>query len=252
MAVDRGRLVITPISGRPVPLKWLEQHGGGILAQVASRAGLLALAYVGYSVGNYGKHLAGGVALQFVELNTQKPYFSVFNVETRRRRTTKSGKAGSPLPQGQFWVGKRSAFAQFWQSTGLPYQRLSSLHRRMGRLAELVFVAEISHGEKLLSASLKPLEVSRLVNKQQTTGEQSVHNLQTSIVNKKARRSQQAHGIQRYSTTGGNNCGNTVNGNTGNDRVIIPAIYTDNDSSHDEWFADYDKEPGFSINSHDR
>lgn len=246
VAVERGRLLITPFSGKPVPPEWLAQHGQHIIAQAARQTGIIALAYVGFSVGNYGKHLAGGVTLQFFELNTRQPFFAVFNADTKRKRTSRAGKAGTPLPTRQFSVGKRSAFAQFWMSTGLPYQRLSSLYRRMGRLEELTFVAEVVNGEKLMSATLKPLEISALVNSRGTIGELLVNNLQTTTVNTQPSQSQNSCGFQVNSGTGGNRYGNTVIRNTGNGSVVIPLSSTIKDSEHTDWFDDHARDPGLS------
>ena len=148
--VVRGLLTITPASGLPVPPEWLREHQHQITTEAARAAGVDALEYLGYSVGNYGPSKRGGVSLQFRNLVDGSERYSVFNAETRRDRNTQHGKKGSPLPRGQFRVTERFKFYGFWLSTGLPVpRRLSAFHDYMGKLASLVFTGTTTDGERV-------------------------------------------------------------------------------------------------------
>lgn len=247
VAVESGRLTITPASGSPVPAEWLEQNERQLITEAARLVRVEALEYLGYSVGNYGARLAGGVNLQFRNLMDGGDRHAIFNAETRRARTTKGGKAGDPLRAGQFRVGERSAFYRFWQSTGLPFQRLSSLSRRMGNLRRLVYGGSISGGERIDAKTLRPLEITvaeireqlsdnvNMVNNSQTSREQLVNKMQTSSVNKDSPQTQQSRDLQQNQTTGSEKHGNTAirdHGYTGN--PLSPQEQT-----NEEWLADY-------------
>ncbi|WP_444925870.1 hypothetical protein ACJJI4_16950 [Microbulbifer sp. TRSA002] len=159
IAVDSGRLTLTPASGHPVPAEWLSEHERPLITEASRLASVEPLEYVGYSVGNYGPSKRGGVSLQFRSLVDGSERYSVFNAETRRNRTTKHGKKGSPLPSGQFRITTRFKFYGFWVSTGLPVpRRLSAFHDYMGKLAGLVFTGEAPDGERLSDA--RPLSIS--------------------------------------------------------------------------------------------
>ncbi len=235
MAVVNGRLAISPASGKPVPADWLANHSAQLMADIANKSQTLCLTYLGYATGNYGKHRAGGVTLQFCDMATGQPHYAIFNVETHRKRSTRHGKAGHALPAGQFRAGKRSAFVSFWNSTGLPARRLSDFHDYMGKLSAFVFTAEITDGEKLTAATLRPLTL-HLSDKCPTSPRQLPDKAPTTAPDKETQQSQQHQGFQAFSTTGPNSYGNTVIrecGNTGSH--ASPANQTD-----EEWFAEYD------------
>jgi hypothetical protein len=242
VAVEQGRLTIVPASGRPVPIDWLDTHSPRLVIQVAKLTGATVLEYTGYSVGRYGPTRAGGITLQFHCLATGQELFTIFNADTTRTRTTRHGKAGEPLPTGQFRVGKRSAFLRFWQSTGLPYQRSSNLHQRMGNLGELVYTADIGERNRLSKTTLQPLDITAELLRQLTSNSQAgcnqlPSNMQATVTNKDCQQRQQLQAIQRDSITGTQNYGNTLirgRGYTGNPTPP-------EEQSEDEWLADYDR-----------
>lgn len=239
VAVEQGRLKLTPASGRPVPAEWLSTNSRALIAQAASITGTTALQYIGYSVGNYGPTRAGGITLQFCCLVTGEERFVIFNAHTKRARTSKSGKAGDPLPKGQFRVGKRSGFYRFWESTNLAYQRLANIHQRMGNLRGLIYTADISDKGRIASATLRPLEFSSLAINSQTSRNQFAINSQTAFANKEPPQSQQWHDLHEIPTTGTPNYGNKVireHGYTG--KHSSPSIPPPEQST-DEWLADY-------------
>jgi hypothetical protein len=235
VAVEQGRLTLTPASGRPVPAEWLSTHSHALIAQAASITGTTALQYIGYSVGNYGPTRAGGITLQFCCLVTGEERFVIFNAHTKRARTSKSGKAGDPLPKGQFRVGKRSGFYHFWESTKLPVRRLSDFHDYMGNLSGLVFTGQ-SNGERLNVATLCPLDLpatalqalgaEHIPDKHPTTSRQAPDKAPTRFPDKKTQQSQQSQqpqDIQPNSATGAPNYGNKVIREYGY-TVILPAF----------------------------
>lgn len=240
VAVKRGRLSIVAASGKAIPVRWLAVHERRIIAEAASMAGVMALAYQGYSVGNYGPKRAGGVTLQFHCLVTGQEVFAIFNASTKRARTTAYGESGSPLPVGQFRVGKNSGFYKFWESAGLPHrQRRSDFHDYMGRLAEVVFTGNLANGERLNASTLQPLNIDFTANQPDnfpTSARQLPDTAPTSMPDKKLPQRKQTRGMQGDSATGANRCGNTVireYGDTG--KPVSP-----DSQSVDEWLADYE------------
>lgn len=249
VAVEQGRLAISPASKRQPPAEWLALHERNLIAQTARLAKVSAFEYLSYSVGQYGPSRAGGVTLQFQCITTAQPLFAIFNADTKRARSTRHGKAGSPLPAGQFRVGRRSAFYQFWASTGLPIRRLSDFNDYMGKLGGFVFTGELSQGERLNASTLRPLAVtsgelatlarsaSAPPDNNPTNHRQAPDNSPTSLPDKESPNSQQSRYIQPISTTGEINYGKTVirqRGRAG--RTIIPE-----EQSIDEWLDDYER-----------
>lgn len=247
VAVEKGRLIISPASGLHAPAEWLALHERNLIAQAARLAEVSAFEYLSYSVGQYGPSRAGGVTLQFQCINTAQPLFAIFNADTKRARSTRHGKAGSPLPAEQFRVGRRSAFYRFWTSTGLPIRRLSDFHDYMGNLGSLIFTGSPSKGERLDASTLHPLaissgELTTLVRSAMTDNNPTDHRQTpdtnpTRFPDKELPNSLQSRHIQPISTTGLINCGKTVirqRGRAG--RTIIPE-----EQSIDEWLDDYER-----------
>lgn len=249
VALIRGRLIITPASGNQPPASWMTAHHRQLIAEAASMAGLLALDYVRYSVGNYGPKRAGGVTLQFRCMATASEYYAIFNAETKRSRTTKAGKAGEPLPKGQFRVGKQSAFVRFWESTGLPYHRLSDFHDYMGNLSGLIYTAEIADGDRLDAKSVRPLDISTALLLRQTglihpdnsptTSRQAPDNIPTRFPDKESAQTQTPQRFQPFQGAGQKKCGNTVIREHG--YTVIPTL--PEYQTNDEWLDDYQSAP---------
>lgn len=249
VALIRGRLIITPASGNQPPASWMAAHRRQLIAEAASMAGLLALDYIGYSVGNYGPKRAGGVTLQFCCMATGSEHYAIFNAHTQRSRTTKAGKAGEQLPKGQFRAGKQSAFVRFWESTGLPYHRLSDFHDYMGKLSSMIYTAEIAVGDRLDALSVRPLDISTALLSGQktpihpdnspTTSRQAPDNIPTRFPDKETRQAHTAQGFQPLQGTGQKRYGNTVIREHGYTAIPTPPEYQTND----EWLDDYQTAP---------
>lgn len=245
VAVKQGRLIITPVSGKPVPPEWLAEHERHLIAQAGELAGIPALEYLGHSVGNYGPKLAGGATIQFRCLRTGRDWYSVFNVETTRKRTTATGRAGQPLPKGHFRVGKKSAFLRFWNSTGLAIHRLSDFHDYMGNLSGIIFTGTQGERERLEAQSTAALSLSadqlqmaaRISDSRLTTSRHQPDRHQTTHPDKHPPQSHISQGAQQISSTGQSSYGNTLTRGDGyKGKPTPPELGT-----VEEWLADYDK-----------
>ena len=257
VAIKQGRLVISPESGKTIPDYWMKKHAASIIDEVINATGMAAFRYSSYSTGQYGKHKAGGVTLQFTEVLNHKPAYLIFNASIARAKTTKYGKKGSSLPEGQFRVGKRSAFVRFWESSGLQFPRgLSSFHDYMGKLEDIVFAGCYCDDEKLDKKTIRPLSLTHsqikkvfsvdvLPGNSRTTSRQLPDNSRTRVPDKESEESHIAQGFQEDSTTGGINYGNKVKGNTGEGSNVIPLSTPINntigveDQTVDQWLDGY-------------
>lgn len=252
VAVQRGRLTVSSASGKPVPPEWLAVNERPLIAEAAALVGVLALEYVGHTVGNYAvgnpRRRAGGLTLQFRCTRTGQPWYAVFNVETTRSRTTTHGKAGEPLPRGHFRVTRRHAFCAFWKATGLPMRRLSSLYDYIGNLTPLFFTGQPGVDERLTAGTLAPLEIeadqlrlaANLPGNSRTITGQVPDNSRTSAPDKETPQRQRPRGIQPDQSTGQKKHGKTVtreHGYTGS--RTVPEL-----QSVDDWLNDYDRAAG--------
>lgn len=257
VAIKQGRLVISPESGKPIPDYWMKKHAASIIDEVINATGMAAFRYSGYSTGQYGKHKAGGVTLQFTHVLNHKPAYLIFNASLVRGKTITHGKKGSSLPEGQFRVGKRSAFVQFWKSSGLELpRRLASFYDYMGKLEGVIFTGRYCHDEKLDKGTVQPLSLTHsqikkafsvdiLPDNSRTTSGQLPDNSRTRVPDKESEESHILQSFQEDSTTGGVNYGIKVKGNTGEGSYVIPLSTPINntigveDQTVDQWLADY-------------
>ncbi|WGK61483.1 hypothetical protein QAO71_15770 [Halopseudomonas sp. SMJS2] len=248
VAIERGRLVIRPASGLPVPEQWLADNRLRLCREVLVLAGLDAFEYVGYDTGHYGKSRAGGVTLHFVSVVTGEAVYTIFNAELKRVKDSPGGKTGALLPKGEFRVGKRSAFYKFWLGTGLAVpDRLQRFCRRMGTLRPILFDGDLQ-GERLNASTLTPIEIpADLIrvavsgHKPDTSKTQTGHTVDTNTRHSRMRQSQASQGIQPISTTCVSNHGNTVIREDGY-TVDVPVLNTSpEDQSVDDWLKEYDQ-----------
>jgi len=156
-----GRLNIIAESGLPVPAEWLKLHEDKLVYELVSQMAIDVLVYESYSTGRYGAERNSGVNLQFLNLLTDDSRYAVFNVGLDRVKATKKGPVGSPLPNGQFRVAKRSRFYRFWLNANQPLPpRLSSFHDYMGNLKGTLFTGIVGRDERLDKQSIKLLNVT--------------------------------------------------------------------------------------------
>ena len=258
LAVEHGRLRLRSNSNQAVPDGWLHENKSELIGGILKQTGIDALQYESYSTGNYrighaGAKMAGGVTLQFSGLLTKANCYAVFNADLTRQRSTRSGKAGEPLPKRQFRVGKQSGFRKFWLRTELTQPpRLSSFHDYMGKLKQIIFVAKRTYGERLESASLQPLslnypellkafDVDPMPDNFQTRPGQQPDNYRTIYPDKKIAQSHTKQEQAPNSTTGTKIYGTKSQGNAAT-REPYPTPLTAKDikqQTTDEWLADY-------------
>lgn len=250
VSIERGRLVIQPASGKPVPSEWLIECTPGICRSILTAAGLDAFEYVGYTTGHYGKHKASGVTLQFVSVLTGETAYAIFNADLTRRRTTAKGLAGTALPKGQFRAGERSHFYKFWLSTGLEIpDRMQRFYKRMGKLSGILFAGALAN-DRFDAQTIQPFDIAAervrmavLGHKEGTTWAQLGHKEDTSSGHNKTAESQTEQGFQPIPTACVSNHGKTVIREHG-DKVVpitpIPTPKAPQDQSVEEWLADYE------------
>jgi len=156
-----GRLSIIAKSGFPVPETWLKLHEDKLVYELVRQMAIEVLVYESYSTGRYGVKHHSGVNLQFINLLTGDSRYAVFNADLDRVKATKKGPIGSPLPSGQFRVGKRSKFFRFWLNANQPLPpRLSSFHDYMGNLKNTLFTGIVDRDERLDKQSIKLLNIT--------------------------------------------------------------------------------------------
>jgi hypothetical protein len=217
--------------------------------EIANACGVDIFVYTGYSTGNYqqGKANGGGVSLQFRSLRTGESHYTIFNVNLTRQRTVGSKKAGSPLPDKQFWITENMAFYRFWASTGLKFpQRLCSFHDYMGRLKKVIFTGKSRVDDRILKPTLTPacitqeaIRSSMLTDNLQTTVKQLADNLQTTYPDKLSFAGETGRGLQLVSATRTVEHGNTVISK--NDKTVLPyTVVPCSPQSTEDWCADYD------------
>lgn len=218
--IDNGQLVIQPNSGLPVSAGYMEEHSRTLIIDALALVGATGYEYISYStgnypIGNYGRHKASGITLQFSELLTSASVYACFNVDLTRKRNTAKGKKGEPLPTGQFSVGQRSHFYQFWQSTGLPIPASATrFYMRMGKLKRFVFTANMSENSRLQTDALRPLTIDyeQLLSTHnlRINFAQFPHKQRTTMTHKELPKTQSPQGITQNQTTCDQHYGNKV------------------------------------------
>lgn len=155
VALEKGHLVIKPVSGKPIPSDWLANHRLEMLQQVAEITGQPIFQYLDYSTGRYSHRLSPGVLLNYVNLQSGQTSPIFFNAELTRERTTKAGKKGADLPKGQFRVNHGYAFVKYWEKLGLELpRRLSEFHYAMGKLKVILITACIDEKGRIDKSSI--------------------------------------------------------------------------------------------------
>lgn len=201
-----------------------------LLSEIARQSGVLILQYVGRSVGEYkvgGATRAGGLTLQFRSYSDPSSPYAIFNVDTRRQRNSKAGRKGEPLPEGRFTAGPKSFLASLWRRLQLSELRSPSdwpdhLGKR-SELSRLILTGRIQSGERIDKTSICLLdvhyqEVSKAVHRilnpvnPPTPDRCSAVNSPASFTGENPTYHEETQGLQRYPSTGTNNCGKTVKG----------------------------------------
>lgn len=260
ICIEQGRIIIHTASGKPVPPEWLIKNAACLIREILAATGEAAdtYEYCDYTTGNYGKHKAGGVTLQFLSpLTGARPYV-IFNVELTRSRTTRAAKKGTPLPKGHFRFGKRSLFYHFWKATGLAEpRRLSSFHDYMGNLKGILLTATVQN-DRIDASTLRPLSVpthivyAALMSDTARTNPGHVpDNLRTKLPDKDFGQSQRRQAIQAERATCGKDHDNTANRGNGFKEVglSLHQCKKPQDQSNEEWLAYYESASSSSFSS---
>jgi hypothetical protein len=167
LALYKGQLIITPLSGQPVPRDWLTANKTKILSEIAQQLNQSIFSYSYYQTGIYNSGRSPGVMMKFSDLLTGEEAYAVFNATLKYQRATKSKKAGDSLPDRHFHIRDRAAFYNFWMKTGLDIpRRFSEWHKSMSKLQHVYFVAEKRSGDKLANNPIQPLSLSSAVIQQ--------------------------------------------------------------------------------------
>lgn len=214
VAVEAGRLVITPISGKPVPDVWFRENMPAFMADIAVTTGCSIFQYQRFVVKKFGVQGHDGVMLDYVNICTGEGAQVFYNAELTRDRTTKAGKKGDPLPRGKFRVTKNHAFTKYWLSLGLSLpRRLAEFHDCMGKLGA-VYVTGLRNAKGIIDkATLKPvcfsvgeLKKAFLINAQSpdnslATSRQAPDNCPTRAPDKEPPQTQALQGFQANLST---------------------------------------------------
>ncbi len=249
VSIELGQLVIQPASGKPVPPEWMNANAREICRSVLVAAGIDAYEYVGHRTGHYGKRRAAGLTLIFASVITGEPAYAIFNVDLARKRTTVGGKAGDPLPAGEFRVGERSHFYKFWLAMGLQMpDRMQRFHKCMGKLSSFLLAGSVTN-ERLDVQSIRHVTIDAdqarsaiLGHKEGTTKAQGGHKEGTTPGHKETATEHDLQGFQPNSTTCVENHGNKVIREDGNKVRPYSPIHTPKppqDQSVDEWLEAY-------------
>lgn len=158
VSITNGRLLIVPASGVTPPQDWLREQCTALEREVLSTVGINAYRYESYSTGRYlvgqGGVKAPGVTLQLTSAIGEGNAYSVFNANLDRARGPNKGK---PLPKGQFRVGTRHAFYQFWIRTGLKVPPTHKFHDYLGNLRPILLTGEAASDGRILMTALRPV-----------------------------------------------------------------------------------------------
>lgn len=253
ISIERGRLVIQPASGLPVPADWQAKHYPALIQQILSATEQDAYLYCSYGTGRYGQQKYEGLAMKLHSVTTRQEFHAFFNVMLTRARTTSTGAEGAPLPKGKFRIGENHQLYHFWQSTALEMpRRLSAMHDYMGNLRGILFSASLTKSRadnRLDARTLVALNIpasvilqAALPDNTRTTRGQGPDNFRTSTPDKVTAQGQHSRGMQAFSGTCKNIQDKTVISKR-DDTVAPfpqPSLMTPQEQSVDEWTADLD------------
>lgn len=140
--------------------KWLVERRNDVEDQIVHTLGINAFRYVMYSTGSYGFAKYDGITLTFDSILSGEDAYCTFNADIKYQRGAKTGKK---LPKKRFKAKPRSKLLKFLDECGLKPRRPSEYHEHMGKLKELIYVAEFQNSSasgKLLKDSIKPLNLN--------------------------------------------------------------------------------------------
>lgn len=266
VAVERGHLVIIPISGKSVPKDWLAKNLPAIMGEIAGATGINIFQYQRYHVGKFGVKNFEGVLLDYANIITGETCQVFYNCETTRARNTEAGKKGKPLPRNQFRVTANHAFTKLWQSLRLPLpRRLAEFHSCMGKLGAVYVTGTQNEKGRIDKTTFKPVNftagelikafsiIGTAPDNYLANSRQAPDNYPTKAPDKETAQSQVRQGFQANSSTDklSTKLSNQVGAHKAMplDRLSV-VVGTTNDQSIDEWLADYDQHATSHLQQH--
>lgn len=148
--IEKGRLVIKPASGKPVPDLWFVEYEPELISSILLITGSKAYFYQDYSTGNFGEGRYSGVSIRFVDSNTSEIVYCCYGAELKKSRNSKSGDKGKPLRKGRFYPPATGKFVKTWRRLGMEMpRRPSEFHEIMGRLKGGLFSLTVVSGAKV-------------------------------------------------------------------------------------------------------
>lgn len=252
--VTKGRLRITTHDGRAVPGEWMAKREEQVITALCDGLSIPVYRFLGSATGSYGRAKAGGVTLQFVELNKSASAYAIFNASLKYTRNTKHHKAGQKMKAGEFTVSKGSHFVLFWQSTALAMpERRSRFNRCMGKLSTVYITGETSTAERLDAATIRGLEITPSQVIECLNSTLSEYTNRTQAVHKDYTTSTQAEytretleplknkALSNAQATGGFYYGKKVIREEGNTGLVKPSNKPVGEQSIGEWLQSYDE-----------
>lgn len=252
VSIELGRLVVRQPNGEEVSQDFLKKYSLILRREILNALEIEAYEYRSYKTGHYGSLKHAGIALQFSSVIADESTYTIFNVGLTRIRTTKSGKAGSPLPKGHFIVTERGEFYKFWKSTALAVPKsLTSFHDYMGNLKGMLYTSTLTEGRddgRMVKGSIRPLFVSAdlvkkafLPDNSRTTAGYDPDNCPIKNPDRDSAPDHGLRGFQRISTTGDPYYGKAVIRKS-DDTGPSPAPLlrkTPQEQTVDEWTVDF-------------
>jgi len=148
VAIEHGRLIVRFNDGSEAPQAWMDEYGPRMTVEILRLTNVAACIYQEHSTGLYkvtATTLSEGLTINFLDPVPGSMPYTIFNVDLKRKTTTRYGGKGSMLPKGHFSARKKSKLAIFWRVNNLPIpRRPSELHTQIRKMANLLFSYQIA------------------------------------------------------------------------------------------------------------
>ncbi|MDO3387954.1 hypothetical protein QWI17_19070 [Gilvimarinus sp. SDUM040013] len=248
ISVGNGGVTLTPLPTEEKQKIWLRENSDLIVSELGRLLGRQPLKYLDFSTGIFYGGRAPGVNFQLLDLLSFESRHVIFNVNLKRKNTSKNAPAGALYDGNKFWVGRLSQFYRFWQSAGLPEPKRDSLyHKSMFRLKSLYFEGEVLKREKLDNKSFRVLNIEPEEVEEAVLGStvREFTGNNTDTIQKLSQKlpipqSQVRQGMQSVTTEGENNRGKRLQGSEVQGESDAQAeTKRIQEQSVDEWLADY-------------
>ena len=236
VALEKGRIEITPKSGREVTNDWLKKHYWQLVKDILLCTGRQGYRYDRFSRSSdgYGNGKYPGVTLHYEAVLSEEEAYLIFNVEVQKRYSSQLRTGKSFLPP------ERGEFIKYWKRAigELPQGKRSKCWESMSRFKPIVVDLAPDYKGKARNKTALPIDISsdriieRLADEIRTNRGPYSHDTRTDTTN---------HGIaQELDTLGIEPNRTTCNFN-------YETSYQDNALTRQEstegWLRDYDADP---------